>query len=177
VVEPVGQRDVGRELRVLLVAFALLAPAPALAGALPFGGTVEETIAPGEMRSFEVEAQAGTVLHLRVEHRHLDFAVKIIGPDQVILSEGYKFGNTSPVTSLRSRRERVPTGSGSPRSRRLAAQRRTSAAGAWGISSQSPWSTKAAQVYGASKGRVRASLRCACRSAADGRWPSTSIAR
>jgi CHAT domain-containing protein/tetratricopeptide (TPR) repeat protein len=67
------------------VACALTASA-ASAGPIAFGGTIEDAVSAGDVRSLELVAAGGTALDLRLDHPHLDVGLRVIGPDGDILA-------------------------------------------------------------------------------------------
>ncbi len=84
---PRGRGHPRSVLSSLITGCALLVPlsAPA-AGALPFGGSVDDAISPGEVRRFDVEAAEQAALHLRADHAHLDLGLRVLGPDDAVLA-------------------------------------------------------------------------------------------
>ena len=75
-----GRRRGERGLQLVVVACALLAPTAAAGSVLAFGEALDEVIHPGEVRQLEVEATAGTAMHLRLDHGHLEVGMRIVGP-------------------------------------------------------------------------------------------------
>jgi CHAT domain-containing protein len=71
-----GQRTVGASL----IGCVLLAWTGASGHPLAPGDIVDDAIRPGEVSRLEISAQSGTVMHLRLEHRHLDIGLRILGP-------------------------------------------------------------------------------------------------
>ncbi len=72
---------------------------PAMAEApLAFGTTVQAEVGPSAPTTFEVDAPEGAVLHLRIDHPHLEFTVRLSGPDGAQLGEESVSASTEPVT-------------------------------------------------------------------------------
>ncbi|HEY1417130.1 MAG TPA: tetratricopeptide repeat protein, partial [Myxococcaceae bacterium] len=62
------------------------------------GVPVDATLAPGEPRVFLVDVNAGSALHLRLDHLHLDVVIRVRAPDGEVLGEASPFGTPEPVT-------------------------------------------------------------------------------
>src|SRR5208282_5297210 len=77
------------------VPWLLLVLVPGLASGnsptLAFGSAVEDVATPDAKQTYVVTAAAGTVLRLRLDHRHLDAVVRVRGPDDTVLGEVENF--------------------------------------------------------------------------------------
>ena len=62
------------------IACALLVSCEAAGHPLASGDIVDDALRPGEVNRLEVEARAGTAMQLRLDHRHLDLGLRIVGP-------------------------------------------------------------------------------------------------
>jgi CHAT domain-containing protein len=62
------------------------------------GVPVDATLGPGEPRVFLVDVTAGSALHLRLDHLHLDVVVQVRAPDGAVLGEASPFGTPEAVT-------------------------------------------------------------------------------
>ncbi|HET9037642.1 MAG TPA: tetratricopeptide repeat protein, partial [Myxococcaceae bacterium] len=62
------------------------------------GVATDATLGPGELRVFRVEADAGSALHLRLDHLHLDVVVRVTAPDGEMLGEATPVGTPEPAT-------------------------------------------------------------------------------
>jgi CHAT domain-containing protein len=62
------------------------------------GVPVDSTLAQGQPRVFLVDVSAGSALHLRVEHLHLDFAVRVLAPDGEMLGQASSWNTPEPAT-------------------------------------------------------------------------------
>jgi CHAT domain-containing protein/predicted negative regulator of RcsB-dependent stress response len=82
-----GRQRRGRTLARVALLCALLLALPASARALGSGETADDVVRPGEVRTFLVEAAAGTALHLRLEHGHLDLGLRVRGPEGETVGE------------------------------------------------------------------------------------------
>ena len=74
-----------RTVEASLIACVLLGWAGASGHPLAPGDIVDGAIRPGEVSRLEISAQSGTVMHLRLEHRHLDIGLRILGPGEETL--------------------------------------------------------------------------------------------
>ncbi|HEY3587629.1 MAG TPA: CHAT domain-containing tetratricopeptide repeat protein [Myxococcaceae bacterium] len=63
-----------------MAACTLIASAAASARPIAFGGAVEDAVRSGEVRQVEGEVTAGTAMHLRLDHGHLEVGMRILGP-------------------------------------------------------------------------------------------------
>ncbi|HSP19560.1 MAG TPA: tetratricopeptide repeat protein, partial [Myxococcaceae bacterium] len=80
---------------------ALLGAAAPAGGQLPLapGNSVEDAATPGGARTFAVEAASGVAVRLRVDHAHLDLALRVLGPDGTPLGERENVsGTVEPLT-------------------------------------------------------------------------------
>ncbi|HET6984779.1 MAG TPA: CHAT domain-containing tetratricopeptide repeat protein [Myxococcaceae bacterium] len=82
-----GRQGRGRALARGVLACAVLAGLAASARTLGSGETADDVVRPGEIRTFLVEAAAGTALHLRLEHGHLDLGLRVRGPEGETVGE------------------------------------------------------------------------------------------
>jgi CHAT domain-containing protein/tetratricopeptide (TPR) repeat protein len=88
----------GNRLPSSLLIALILTPSVAAGTPLSFGATRDEMLSAQQPRTLEVQAEAGTVLHLRIDHVHLNFEVQVLGPDQSVLGRESTLGSPEPVT-------------------------------------------------------------------------------
>jgi len=87
-----------RRLTVLLVLWTVGTGVAREDARLAPGGSTEADLAPGEVLVFLVDADTGSALHLKVDHVHLDFVVRVAGPDGETLGKAAPQGTADPVT-------------------------------------------------------------------------------
>ena len=85
------------------------------------GVATDVEVGPGEVRVFLIDADQGSTLHLRADHLHLDFVIRVATPDGAMVGEASPLGKVDPVTltviAPRAGRQRIEARLRSPRAR------------------------------------------------------------
>ena len=85
------------------------------------GVATDVVVGPGEVRVFLIDADQGSTLHLRADHLHLDFVIRVATPDGAMVGEASPLGKVDPVTltviAPRAGRQRIEARLRSPRAR------------------------------------------------------------
>lgn len=85
------------------------------------GVATEAEVGPGEVRTFLLDANEGSAVHLRVDHVHLDLVVRVVTPDGETVGEASSQGSLDPVTltviAPRAGTQRIEARLRSPRAR------------------------------------------------------------